>query len=172
MKYIVFLIMILSVSGLNAQTKKEKKSAKKAAEEKVHAEVKSLLESMDFTFTADWANPLGGQRINLINNPNSMIFSENLIEADLPYFGVAQMASYGGNTGMDFKIENPEIQKEFNEKKEKYLFRFTGKNNTEVLNCMLTVFKNKNASLNVQSSNRNSINYDGRISETVKPENN
>lgn len=168
MKYLVVLFMILSVSGLNAQTKKEKK----AAEEKVFEEVKSLLESMEFTFTADWANPLGGQRINLINNPNSLIFSESLIEADLPYFGVAQIASYGGNTGIDFKIENPEVEKEFNERKEKYLIRFRGKNSTEVLNCILTVFKNKNASLNVQSSNRNSINYDGRISETVKPENN
>ncbi|MDZ7613242.1 MAG: DUF4251 domain-containing protein [Flavobacteriaceae bacterium] len=95
-----------------------------------------------------------------------MKISKEKIIADLPFFGVVQVPSTDGKGGIYFEEENPEIKTTYNDKKQRVELKFNGKNRIESLSCTLTVFKNKNARLQIFSSNRNAITYDGRILET------
>ncbi len=144
----------------------QNKQDKKTADAQAYLNLKELITKGTFVFSADWATSQQGDRINLIGNPNSVKISKEKIVADLPYFGVTQVPSTDGKGGIYFEEENPEIKTVYNDKKQRVELKFIGKNRIESLSCTLTVFKNKNARLQIFSSNRNAITYDGRILET------
>ncbi|MFD1314133.1 DUF4251 domain-containing protein [Namhaeicola litoreus] len=159
MKHLFIFLFFLTSLNVFGQTKVEKK----AAEQKAYENLKTQLNNTDFQFIADWANTQKGRRINLIGNPNFLNYGDTKIEADLPYFGVAQMTGYNSTGGIKFIQENPVIKKELNDKKQNIILKFEAQNGNESFNCTLTLFKNNTATLSVFSSNRNSISYDGRI---------
>ena len=99
----------------------------------------------------------------MYNNPNYLNFSKKKIKSDLPYFGVAQMSNYNSPGGIIFELEDPEVIKEFNDKKLSIIFKFSAKNGNEAFNCTLTLYKNDTATFSVFSSHRDNISYDGNI---------
>lgn len=160
MKPLIAVLLIMALShALQGQNKQEKK----AAEAQAYLDLKELVATGVFTFSADWATTQQGNRINLQGNPNSLKFTEDKIIADLPFFGVTQVPSTDGRGGIYFEVEKPEIKTDFNDKKQRIELNFIGKNKTESLSCTLSLFKNNTARLQIFSSSRNAITYDGRL---------
>lgn len=91
----------------------------------------------------------------MIDNTNTMVY--------LPYFGVTQNVSYGGNAGIEFECEitNYEVSKV--DKKKKIIIKGNASKGSEKFGLTLTVCHSGNASLYVNSSSRNGITYDGKL---------
>ncbi|MBP1841027.1 DUF4251 domain-containing protein [Formosa algae] len=160
---ILLIVLVFSINLTFSQTKAEKKALKKEKQEQEFIAIKKLLESSKFTFDADWATTQGGKRISLIGNPNFLKVNDSITEADMPYFGVAQMASYGGDGGITFNGPYKEYSLTYNEKKHRGIVKYAITNDSENFKITLTVYSPDSASLVVYSSNRNSITFDGKV---------
>ena len=161
-KLFLTILFFALIIPLNAQSKKE---LKKQKAEKEYAATKELINSKNFIFEADWATTQKGNRINLTTNPNFLKVKGDQVIADMPYFGVAQSAiGYGsGDTGIKFEESPKKYNVEFNDEKYKAVLKFDANNKSESFNVILHIYKNGSASLNISSSKRNSISYDGKI---------
>lgn len=162
---LLFLFVVIAIPSI-AQTKEEKKQMK---EEKAAEEFKAttiLTNSGTFKFEATWATTQKGKRINLTTNPNYLKIDNETADIYLPYFGVVHSpGAMGGDGGIiaEGKVENYRV--DLNEKKQRTTIRFKAKGKNDSFDFTLTVYPNGNSNLNVNSNSRNSISYDGRISE-------
>jgi len=166
---ILCLLLFLSINLSFAQTKEEKKKIKEEAAKKEYETTKSLIEAGAYIFTADWITTQKGKRISLATNPGFLKIEKENAEADLPYFGVAQVASYSTNGGIVFNEENATYKVEFDDKKQKVVIQFNATEKSEYFSIILSVFKSGNASLDISSNKRNSIGYDGKVNELSDP---
>ncbi|WP_422360257.1 DUF4251 domain-containing protein [Reichenbachiella sp.] len=167
MKYIIIFTLLIGFSQVaEAQSKSEKKQKKKELRAKSFLELKDFFEKRNFRFVAEWANTQKGRRINLTSNPNSYIQRGDTVNASLPYFGEAQVATMSGDVGI--KIENMVVEEEvvkINEKKYRIVYSFKVKSTRgEGLSCIFTIQANRSATLSVRSTQRNLISYSGEIS--------
>lgn len=171
MKYLMILVLILgSVQVIAAQSRAEKKQKKKELRAESFQELKEFFEGRNFRFVADWADTQKGRRINLMSNPNSYIQKGDTINANLPYFGVAQVATMSGDVGIN--VENMLLEGEsikYNEKKFRLVYSFkVNSTRGEMLSCVFTIQANKSATLSVRSTQRNMISYSGKVSHLEK----
>ena len=167
---VVFTFLVLLINLSFAQTKEEKKKKKEETANNEYETTKSLIETGEYQFIPNWATTQGGKRINLTTNYGYLKINNANAEADLPYFGVAQVASYSGDGGIIFNNENVVYKIEFDDSKRKINISFKVDQKSESLSINLSVFKSGNASLQVSSSKRNSISYDGEINKPDKSE--
>ncbi len=170
--FIIIVLVWFIASPLLAQTKDEKKKAKEETSLKEFEAIKTLIESGVYSFEASWATSHKGRRINLMGNYSILKIDQGEADVDLPFFGQAYSGSvgFGGDTGIKFKgtVENYHV--EFNEKKQKISIKFNGKGKSDSYNFNLSVFKSGSAGLNVTSSNRSAMNFDGKVFESKKDE--
>ncbi|THD69601.1 DUF4251 domain-containing protein [Robertkochia marina] len=152
--------------------------------------LKALLEERDFEFQALWALPQTTRemaalanagllrngdtpnRINLVGNPNYLRMTGDSVDVNLPYYGVQRM-----NVSLDprkngFNFHKPYQGFELTYKPEKQLYevRFEVTDKTNSYWMILTVYPGRTAYLKVNSSNRDFINYEGKIS-SIKEKN-
>lgn len=107
----------------------------------------------------------GGGHVNLIGNHNYFKIIKDSLAIRLPYFGVRQMGS-GYNTdnvGVNFNGKPLSFKNTFNVKKNVQEYYFEIKNNAEYLQINLTVYSNLNTDININSNQRTSISYRGKI---------
>lgn len=101
--------------------------------------------------------------INLNGNPNFMIVKNDSIHMDMPYYGRRNLG--GGynpsDVGLKFKSNIKTETSSYNSKKNSYIIKYNINNNQENLILTLTLYANKSSNLNVISSHRNTINYQG-----------
>lgn len=163
-KQLITFCLILISGMMFSQTKAEKKAAKKEREMQKFNILKSLIDSKTYTFEATWALTQGGGRINLMTNPNFMTINNDDAKAELPYFGVVQiMTNYGGDGGIMFEDPLTDYKVTYNEKKRNILVTFKANNKTESFDVTLRASGTENASVNINSTNRNSITYQGNL---------
>ncbi|MFB9052382.1 DUF4251 domain-containing protein [Formosa undariae] len=165
MKKHIFLVIAL-VFGMQltfSQTKAEKKAAKLEKQELEYAEVKTLVEKKHFIFEGEWATTQKGRRISLIGNPNYLVIDSTQTKAELPYFGIVQIANYGGDGGISFDNTYSEYDLSYNDKKRSATIKYDTSNKNEKLSVTLQIYGTQSASLTLYSSNRNSITYQGNI---------
>lgn len=142
--------------------------------------LKEVVESQNFNFVADSANPMpianvsGLQNllprgsnmanINLNDITNFLNIKGDLIDLDMPYYGVNRMVTTYNtrNVGMQFKGKIKSSDIKFNAKKNKYTLKYTIKTDMESLALILVMFPNQTATLSINSSHRNSISYNGK----------
>jgi len=173
MKHIILIILILGTSfAMQAQdqkmTKKEKK-AKIEAEKK--AVVKKLIADKTWRFDADRMLPTSGPSKTLTTN-YGVDFLTDKIESYLPFFGRAYKADYGGtNSPMDFKAEVEDYKIE-DWKKGGWMIHFSVRNKSDFMQFTYTISATGSATLNVNSSDRQNISYQGEIIEVEKKKNN
>jgi len=163
------LVLFLSLSffvtnGLFAQSKKELKKKKQQEE---YQTTKKLIESGEFVFEPDWATTQKGKRISISANGYTLKINGNLTSANLPFFGQAYTASYGGNGGIEFKNENTTFKIEYNDKKNRIKIKFSAKNKIENYDVTLAIFGNGNSNLNISSSSRSNMKYHGKTKEIL-----
>lgn len=167
MKYLLLIIFLIGFAQIStAQSKSEKKQKKKEQRAQAFLELKDFFEERNFRFVADWADTQKGRRINLTSNPNVYTQEGDIVNANLPYFGVAQVATMSGDVGIN--VENTAIEQEvvkINEKKQRIVYSFkVNSTRGEMLSCVFTIQANKSATLSIRSTQRNMISYSGQIS--------
>ncbi|QSB28497.1 DUF4251 domain-containing protein [Flavobacterium sp. CLA17] len=155
---VLFCFLSLSVFS-QEKSKKELRAEKELHEQK---ETEGLINSKNFVFNAEKANPLGYRMIILDYNTYTIKVTEENVVCDLPYFGRAYNVAYGSSDGgMKFegKPENITIEK----KKKSYSIKMIVKGKDDVYTLLFSVFFDGGTNVSVTSNNKASISYDGEI---------
>jgi hypothetical protein len=162
-----FLCFSMLIGFAQEKTKQQIKEEQKLEKQK---EIAALVDSKEFEFVGQTAYPQGTRSVDLTTNSNFLKFEKDSIDSQMPYFGRAYGGvAYGrGDGGMHFKgkIENYSLTKD----KKKYLMRAKISDKAETYDLLLTVFFEGNASLSINTFNRSSISYNGRIEKLEKKE--
>lgn len=171
MKKITLLIALFIVLGssINAQTKQDKKAAKAEAAQKDYQNMKALLNAEAFVFEGEWGTSQSGKRINLISNPTFLKMEAKVADGYLPFFGISRNGGYGGDGAIQFKGEVENYTITFDDKKQKAIIKFRAKgNNSEIYDVIINVFGSLSTSININSTNRSTMNYSGKIKKLEK----
>lgn len=124
--------------------------------------IQNLVQSKNYNFVAQSVLPMSGRSINLTTVYNLKVSGDTLV-SDLPYFGRAYVAplnpAEGGIrfTSTDFNYTIKDRKKGGRD------IMILPKDVKDVRQMFLTVFENGQASLRVNSNNRQSISYNGYI---------
>jgi len=148
-KWILPLFLLLSAGPVLAQNDKEK-------------EVAQMVEKGEFVFKAQTASPMRGRTVQLTSEYD-MLVSADSIRTFLPYFGRAYMAQpYSGEGGI--KITTTDFDYNVADKnKKRWNVRIEPADKKEVQQLLLSISKNGYASLQVVSTNRDPITFNGYI---------
>lgn len=151
-----------------------------SSEDKVRLD--KIIEDQYFKIEAEFARPLATNalnqlanaglfrpgdnpsQINLQGNSNFFKFEGDSVSAYLPYFGERQMGGgYNENSGIEFKGIPKDLKINKDESKNLYTINFYMKQESESYQISLTLYSNLKASINVNSSQRFPIRYDGNL---------
>jgi hypothetical protein len=164
----IIILLVFSVVASNAQqSNKQKRKAEKAEKEKQLIEqIQTLIDNKAFVFRARDANPMSGRSIHLDNSYTARIENDSIISY-LPFYGRAYSAPYGG-TKIPFDFALP-IESYTSEKiKKGYLIKVSIDKGTDHLDYTFNISVNGSTTLNVNSTNRQSISFFGAIEEKEK----
>jgi Domain of unknown function (DUF4251) len=163
-KLIVVSIMILSCcQTASAQSTRKEKQATKAAE------VKKMVDDVNYVFEATYVYPMRGSGRQLTSDYDFKVLKDT-ISAWLPYFGRAYLAPNDPTKGgIQFKSTNFNYSAKAGKKggweivikpKDTNMLEMT-----DVQQVRLNISSNGYASLQVISTNRDPISFDGYIQE-------
>lgn len=152
-----FALLLLG-SGLASAQNKSEKSEK----------VQRLLESKDFIFIAESANPMGGGNIRLTSSYYQLSFNKDSLDSFLPYFGTAYRAQYGtSQSPLIFTSSNFTYDTRTSKSGNQILtFKINEPNDPSVLT--LTVSSSGYGTLQVGSIHRQPISFYGVIEPNTK----
>ena len=158
-KYLILLSVLLAMTACNTLT-----SAERAERDALMAQaVEKALAKRQYVVDIDMMYPTSGPARRLSFDYILKVNGDTLTSY-LPYFGNAYDAPYSGGNSLDFKEPIKEYKAE-QVKKDKTRITIKADHEGDHLIYTLEVFDNGNASLNVISTRRQSINFDG----TLKP---
>lgn len=142
--------------------------------------VDALVNSQEFTFHAERANPTNYDVINVMNSmPNSpstrilqlngnytVEVKNNILEVVLPYFGRLFNPTYGNTSNNSYRFTSKDftIDKSQN-KKGNWIVKIKPNDVNNVDQIIIEVYKNGKAFTSVRSNDRQPITYDGFISK-------
>ncbi|SHL19280.1 DUF4251 domain-containing protein [Chryseobacterium polytrichastri] len=140
--------------------------------------VDALVNSQEFTFHAQRANPTNYDVIKVMNSmPNStstrildlngdytIIVKDKMLDVVLPYFGRSFKANVGGDNSYRFTSKDYTLTKSQN-KKGKWIIKIKPNDVNNVDEIIVEVYKNGKAFTSVRSNDRQPISYDGYISK-------
>ncbi|MFP7656353.1 DUF4251 domain-containing protein [Chryseobacterium proteolyticum] len=140
----------------------------------------SLINSQEFTFHAERANPTNYDVINIMNSmPNStstrilqlngnytVELRKNKLEVTLPYFGRLFNPTYGNTSSNSYRFTSKDytVNKSQN-KKGNWIVRVKPNDVNNVDEIIIEVYKNGKAFTSVRSNDRQPISYDGFVSK-------
>jgi len=140
--------------------------------------VDALVNSQEFTFYAQRANPTNYDVIRVMNSmPNStatrildlngnytIVINDKTLDVVLPYFGRSFKANIGGDNSYRFTSKDFTVNKSQN-KKGKWVIKIKPNDVNNVDEIIIEVYKNGKAFTSVRSNDRQPISYDGYISK-------
>ncbi len=170
--FILIAILLFSITATQAQEEKVSRKERKATEkEEARKRTENLIESKNWMFEARHMLPSRGPSRPLTTY-YGVIFKDNELESFLPFFGRAYRADYGSmKSPLDFtsEVDSYSIEKW---KKGGWIIKISLRNKIDVLNYVFTIGDNGTASLDLSSTDREHISYQGEIIEIPKEENN
>jgi hypothetical protein len=154
----VFIILITCLFNLKAQ---DSKADKKAAEA---ALITKIITEQNYTFTAQSVTPMGG-RFRQLTTEYTVKVSKDTVISDLPYFGRAYSADIGSSEGgIRFTSTNFDYQVT-ERKKGGWDITIKPKDVPDAQQLSFSVFDSGSASLQVTSTNRQPISFNGYVAE-------
>jgi hypothetical protein len=112
--------------------------------------------------------PLRGTSKVLNTDQYTLHVKEDKAEAYLPYYGRAYEIDYGGDGGIDFDASFKEYTVEIKDEKKRVIIEFKVKAQKDMYRCHLAVSQNGSATLTINSNNRESISYLGKLKKPGK----
>jgi hypothetical protein len=155
----IIALVLLDLTVQAQETKEEKRQTR-------YEEVLSLVDSENFEFIAQRANPPRVRPIDLTTNPNFLRITSNKGSADMPYFGRAYSGGYSSSDGgitFDGPFESYDVTK--NDSKRRVVIKFKVRGSDDTYNCTLTISSMESVSLNILSNKRQAISYSGYVRE-------
>ena len=129
-------------------------------------EVSTMLNNKTFTFVAERVNPLRGRSRHLTSEYDVTVKNDSLVTY-LPYFGRAYQAPMDPSEGgLQFTSTNFSYEVENNKNHWQVVIR--PKDQPGVQELLFTIFNNGNATLNVTSTHKDPIVFNGNIEKTQK----
>jgi len=151
-------MLVIGLVNVNAQ---DSKADKKAAEA---ALITKIISEQNFMFTAQSVTPMGGRFRQLTTDYNVKV-SKDTVNSDLPYFGRSYSADIGSSEGgINFTSTDFEYQVS-DRKKGGWDITIKPRDVKDVQQFNLSVFESGSASLQVNSTNRQPISFNGYVSE-------
>ncbi|WP_034258238.1 DUF4251 domain-containing protein [Altibacter lentus] len=109
-------------------------------------------------------------RINLIGNSNFLRVEGNEVSAYLPYYGERRTGvSFDNNSAIEFEGVPSTYTVSKDEEKNRYTIKFEISERNETYSVILTLFPNLKSTIDINSTDRTSIRYDGYV-EAIKVE--
>lgn len=159
-KLIILGLFLLPLLNSYSQTRKEQRQQKKLEEYKA---AKSLIETRQYEFVANRANPQRGGSVDLTTNSNFLRMNDSISEAAMPYFGRAYNIPYGGPGGIKFKGEVMDYTVKENNKKLNLVVSYRVRGEGDLFDCVLSVHSISGVTLIITSQQRDQITYHGAI---------
>jgi len=153
----VMVLILIQACSVGAQAPKgDKKNA-----------VKSMVDSKDYVFKADYVIPMRGTSRSLTSDYDLAV-SKDTVKAYLPFFGRAYTAPMDPTQG-GIKFTSTDFDYQTKEKKKGgWQVTIEPKDAADVRQLMLDISENGYASLRVTSNNREAISFNGYIKERSK----
>lgn len=161
----LFFGLVLCEMSFSQEKRSEKSDRKTKKELKIasnYQKTKALVESGNFDYEADWVFPLGKPRISLLGNINRLRFEDNMLEANLPYFGTRYNDGYA-SAGINFKSEIDEYKVDFQDDDYRILITFVVADEKERYQFDLEIESDGSGRLYFASNKRNAQTYSGLI---------
>ncbi|HTI94274.1 MAG TPA: DUF4251 domain-containing protein [Puia sp.] len=156
MKGIFALLIFLTPFVTSAQSGTEDKKAAKLAA------IKNMVESQNYIFKAQSASPMGG-RVRQLTTDYDLKVTKETIVSDLPYFGRAYSAPMDPSKGgIQFTSKNFDYTLTPG-KKDGWSVLIKPKDYSDVQQMTLTISSTGYASLQVISTNRQPISFNGAV---------
>ena len=167
MRRIIVLSALILFSSIyiNATAQNSKREIREQNKEEQYQYLLKLINSQQYAFRGNKANPQTGPQIDLTTRDNFLRIDKEMAIADLPYFGRAFSGGYGSEGGIKFDgpMETYDVTK--NDKKRRIYIKFKVRGKDDTYSCTITVSGINNASLSITSNKRQAISYTGAISE-------
>lgn len=165
---LILIGLLLATLQLQAQSRNERKEAKQQKKIEAFNQIKAVIDSSVYEFTARRAYTQGGRSIDLTTHTNYLRIMNDSASARLPYFGKAYNIGYStGEGGINFqgKMDNYSVKE--NTKKLSLTVAFKVSTSSDHFDCTFEIYSATSATLTVLSQNRAFISYNGYI-EKIK----
>ena len=186
-KNIALLGMVLGLFWSCGGTKSAEAIALKNRQ---YEELKTLVATKSFVFNAETAYPMqtyavmqvnnallrntgnSAGRISLTGNGDFIMVKGDTVRAALAYFGEVRIVTSldPRDAGINFDGEPYSYKVKANEKKQTITVAFDVKENTEQFSVIMQLYPNKRVTVFINSVNRASIRYDGKLKELDETE--
>ena len=152
--FILFLFALASMNTVNAQNTSSEKQTKETV-------IKNLIDSKNYVFTAKYVQPISGPIRHLTSEYDMKVMGDSIVTY-LPYFGRAYSAPINLSQG-SIQFTSADFNYTAESKRKEWIIVIKPRESIDVRELTLRVFKNGSASLMVNSTNRQSISYNGVI---------
>lgn len=162
MKHLIKIcFIVVLVSSANVVLGQNSKADKKAKQEQA---VKGKIDSVKYTFIAQWMNPLGGRQVFLTpaNSYDIKIRKDSVI-AFLPYFGRVYMAAPVAGDDGGIKFTSTKFEYKITPKKDRWQVIINFKDTRKARRLTMDIFKNGTATANIISDTRDPVYFQGNI---------
>lgn len=156
------LLLLISANVLNAQSKRELRKQKKLAE---YALTKKFVQSGQFVFMTTYVVTQTGDRTEAIGE--GLLIEGDKTYANFPFIGNSNRGEIGGTKGIQFTTSNTVFNVEYNDKKRKIFIKFNAAADNENYSVFLTILGNRRTTVQISSSARGVMSYEGKIQEVV-----
>ncbi|TWR31390.1 DUF4251 domain-containing protein [Mucilaginibacter pallidiroseus] len=156
------MLMFVLQQTTNAQTAKQTKQQKK------EAEIQQLIDNQNYTFQAQYMYPQGGGQRYINNYYYDLTVSKDSVVAFLPFFGVAYFGVGYSPDDSGIKFTSTKFAYNKDAGKNRWNIVIKPQDARNINQLILNVSNNGYATLSVLSNNKQSIRYDGFITERAK----
>jgi acetyl-CoA carboxylase carboxyltransferase component len=142
------------MNTVNAQNTSSEKQTKETV-------IKNLIDSKNYVFTAKSVHPQSSSIRHLTSEYDMKVMGDSIVTY-LPYFGRAYSAPVNLSQG-GIQFTSTDFNYTIDSKRKEWIIVIKPRESIDVRELTLRVFKNGSASLMVNSTNRQSISYNGVI---------
>ncbi len=165
MKKMILFIRILTVSIFSLVTFSKCSTPRPSSKNSTNvraSSIKDMIESHHFTFVAETVNPLSGRFRNLTSQYDVSVRKDSVISY-LPYFGRARTAPLDPSEGR-IKFTSTRFSYVVTESKiDRWDITIKPEDVRDVQQLNFSIFDNGTANLNITSTSRDPISFNGRI---------
>ncbi len=160
-------ILLSGCAASSSQSGNERKTAKNEKRMEEFKKTSATIENGNYVYQVQSINPTGGRTIQT-SSMYTMKATDGTFEADLPFFGRAYQADYGGDGGIKFNGEPENIEIQIDARKYTISVSFNIKQTDDQYKVNLSVGSNGYGTLNIISQKRQPISYYGFIIEATE----
>lgn len=153
---IICIMLLISMSAIHAQTKKEKKILQQQ-------ELKEVVNSKSYEVAVRMAHPQNGRNIPLTSSYTLKIKNDSVF-SQLPYYGRAYSIPYGGGKGLMFESTTNNYEVKYSSKGVATI-KFATRTDEDTYNFYIHIYPGGSSTIKVNMVNRQAITFHGELNK-------